>query len=234
MKTDAHVRIDYIIDGDTVVLKDGKRIRLIGIDTPEIGYKGNASQPGAEDARDFVRGLISPDHLYQLQYGIEQQDHHGRSLAHLFLTDGRNLQALLLAQGYATSLNIPPNLRYSECYQQQVQAAIQAKLGIWNLKQYQPISAKALIGKENGYRIVYGQVTSVTNGASSLWLNLRRQLAIRITHDDLQHFPDIHPETLTGKIIQVRGKLYRHKNQLRLRLRHHSDLKIMSAPDGRN
>ncbi len=39
---DARVRIEYVIDGDTVALTSGEKLRLIGVDTPEIGYKGKA------------------------------------------------------------------------------------------------------------------------------------------------------------------------------------------------
>lgn len=227
MNMDARVRIEYVIDGDTVVLTSGEKLRLIGIDTPEMGYRGKAPQPGAVEARKFIKDLVQRKRLYPLKYGIERHDRHGRRLGHLFLEDGINIQAMLLAQRYATPLNIPPNLYFSDCYDQQAALAMNAKIGIWKLEQYQSTAANRLTAKDSGYRIIHGRVTRVGNSASSLWLNLDRQLAIRIRHDDLKHFPGIEPGALKGRRIEVRGMLYTRHKQLRLRLRQHLDLKIL-------
>ncbi len=224
---DARVRIEYVIDGDTVALTSGEKLRLIGVDTPEIGYKGKASQSGAIEAREFIKGLMHRKRLYALKYGIERHDRHGRNLGHLFLEDGSNIQAMLLSQGYATPLNIPPNLYFSDCYDQQAALAMNAKLGIWKLEQYQSTAANMLTAKDSGYRIIHGRVTRVGNSASSLWLYLGQQLAIRIIHVDLKYFPGIGPEALKGRHIEARGMLYSRNKQLRLRLRHHLDLKIL-------
>lgn len=224
---DTQVRIGHVIDGDTVILANGERLRLIGIDTPEIGYDGELSQPGAIKARDFLKDQLSSRELYPLRRGVEQQDRYGRSLGHLFLTDGTNLQALILARGYATPLNVPPNLEFSDCYQQQANKAMESGLGLWKLEQYQASSAHRLVGAERGYRIIYGRVSNVGNSSSSVWLNMGRFLAISIQHSDLPYFPDLYFDQLVDRNIQVRGILYRHHKQLRLRLRHHSDLQIL-------
>lgn len=225
-KLDPHVRLSHVIDGDTVVLAGGERLRLIGIDTPEIGYDGKLSQPGAIEARNFLKDLLNSRELYLLKRGIEQRDRYGRSLGHLFLTDGTNLQALILAQGYATPLNVPPNLEFSDCYQQQTNKAIEAGLGLWKLKQYQPGPVNRLTGAERGYRILYGRVSSIGNSNSSVWLNMNRFLTIKIQRSDLLYFPALEFDQLAGRDIQVRGMLYRSNKQLRMRLRHHSDLHI--------
>ena len=223
-RVDAQLRLDYVIDGDTVALANGDRLRLIGIDTPEIGYRGNPSQAGAIEARAFLRGLLNRREVYRLSYGVQKQDRHGRSLGHLFLGDGRNLQALLLSGGYATPLNIPPNIDFADCYKQQVNKAVEARRGLWKLQQYQTIAAQTLTGREKGYRIIYGKISHIGNSPSSIWLNMSKDLAIRIKRDDLRYFPELEPEALPGRFVQVRGMLYRRNSQLRLRLRHDTDL----------
>jgi len=225
-KPDTYVRLGHVIDGDTVVLANGERLRLIGIDTPEIGYDGKRAQAGAIKARDFLQDQLNSKELYPLKRGIEQRDRYGRSLGHLFLSDGTNLQALILAQGYATPLNLPPNLEYSDCYQQQAHKAIEAGLGLWKLEQYQPRSVIRLTGAELGYRVIFGRVSSIGNSSSSVWLNMNKFLAINIQRSDLPYFPDLEFAELVGRDIQVRGMLYRRNQQLRLRLRHHADLQI--------
>ncbi len=229
-KPDAYVRIKHVIDGDTVILANGDRLRMIGIDAPEIGYRGKASQAGAISARDFLKGLINSRDDYPVSFEPQRRDRYGRTLGHLFLTDNRNIQALILAGGFAAPLNIPPNIAFSNCYQQQVTKAMQARLGIWKLDQYQAVAANLLSGNEQGYRIIYGRIFDTATTPSSIWLHMQLSLAIRIAREDLQYFPDFHPDELPGRDIRVRGKLYRYKTQLRLRLRHPADMEILTMP----
>ncbi len=231
-KVDARVRVDHVIDGDTVVLADGEKLRLIGVDTPEIGYEGKPSQAGAVKARTFVQGLLKGRETVSLSYGAEKQDRYGRTLAHLFLQDGRNLQALLLAGGYATPLNMPPNVDFSDCYQRQANRAMAARLGIWRLSRYQAMPANTLTGKERGYHVIYGKISHTGNSSSSLWLNMDQHLSIRIMRDDLPYFPGLVAEDLPGRYLQVRGRLYRRHGQLILRVRHNNDL-LLSDPASR-
>jgi endonuclease YncB( thermonuclease family) len=92
-------------------------------------------------AKNKSNTLIQPGQQYLLDRGIEHQDRHGRSLGHLSLNNGANIQVLLLAQGLATVLNIPPNIRYSKCYTQQSGLAITEGRGLWKLDQFQARAA---------------------------------------------------------------------------------------------
>lgn len=222
------VRVDYVIDGDTVVLANAEKVRLIGIDTPELGNNGKASQAYAVAARDFVRSLLVKGREYDLSYGIERRDRHGRTLGHLFLKDGQNLQAKLLAMGYATPLNIPPNILFSDCYQEKTRHAIINKLGIWKLKQYQERQANTLTENDTGYRIVSGHVTQVANNSAFTWLNLDKHLRIRIKHRYLEYFPDLKIAELKDRKIKVRGKIYIYNNRPGMDLRYPYDLILLS------
>ena len=74
--------VRYVSDGDTVVLTDQRRVRLIGINTPELGHKGNPNQPLAIRARDQLRALLfTENNRVKLRLGKEKQDRHGRWLA---------------------------------------------------------------------------------------------------------------------------------------------------------
>jgi endonuclease YncB( thermonuclease family) len=145
------IHINYVIDGDTVLLSSGEKLRLIGIDSPEIGYNGNVSDAMALAARAFLNRLVTRKKQYSLQFGPERHDHHGRSLGHLFLTDGRNLQSLILAAGLATPLNIPPNISFADCYLENAEQARHKKTGIWQLEKYQVRPANKLSKQSKGY-----------------------------------------------------------------------------------
>ena len=225
---DTQASVRYVIDGDTVILTDSRKIRLIGIDTPELGHDGNPDQPYARQARDYLIKLLHTQHerLY-LVYDQERHDKYGRTLAHLFLPDGTNVEALILARGLATPLVIPPNLGYLDCYQEQAQTAIDHHTGIWQLTQYQPRPVTALTGTERGYRVIRGKITHIGHSRTSVWLDMGRTLGLRIVKTDLQYFAKLDIDSLAGRTVQARGMLYRRNGQFRIRLRHPVNLRVL-------
>jgi micrococcal nuclease len=55
--TQSYVR--HVLDGDTLILYNDDRVRLIGINAPELGFQGTLHEEGAEEARDFVNALLN-------------------------------------------------------------------------------------------------------------------------------------------------------------------------------
>ena len=216
----------HIIDGDTLVLQDGKKLRLIGIDTPELARKGRPAEHGALRALSYLSELLGAKDRLRLKYGPERHDRHGRLLAHLFLADGSNVQASLLGKGLAVPLNIPPNILFSDCYERHAREARATQQGLWKLPEHQMIRAKALHPDSRGFRIVRGEVSRVGFSTSAVWLNLGEQLAIRIRKDELSYLPELNLDRLVGKEVEVRGILYQRNKQLRVSVRHGNDLKV--------
>lgn len=226
------VTVKYVIDGDTVVLTDNRHVRLIGIDTPEIGRDGQPSEAGAEPALDYLNRLLPRHKQLRLHYDRERTDHYGRTLAHLFLPDGTNLQALLLRQGLAIPLTIPPNLGFLDCYQASAEYALTRKIGLWALDQYQPRPAALLDKNDLGYRIVTGTVTRIGDSRTALWINLGKHMALRITRDDLVSFDGDIAKTYSGRRVMARGRIYFLNGEYRMRIRHPADLRIVGAHGG--
>ena len=225
---DQELGIRHVIDGDTLVVNDGRKLRLIGIDTPELGRDRRPHEKGALEARDFLRALLSQSGAYPVVFGSETHDHHGRLLAHLFLGNGDNVQALLLLEGYATTLNIPPNISFSDCYDQQQAIARNSSRGLWALAQYQPLAAQHLGPDSSGFRIVFGELSRLGESRTAIWLNFGKHLGIRIQRKDLPYFPELQLKAVPGTRLEARGRLYRRKGQLRMTLRHGNDLKILT------
>ncbi len=224
---DEKVYLDYVIDGDTVVLRDGRHIRLIGINTPEISHQDDkASDAGAELAREFLIKLLDKDHQIQLLYGKERLDKHGRTLAHIYLKNGLNVQAEILKQGLAIPLRIGPNLSLVECYSSSALEAKNNNSGLWTLARYKTHSTLSLSGAERGFYIISGKVKHVSESRSSLWINLENNVALRIHRDDLNYFSKNDLLSLTGKTVEASGWLYQSKKQHRMRIRHELDLKL--------
>jgi endonuclease YncB( thermonuclease family) len=221
--------IKYVIDGDTVVLSDERHVRLIGINTPEFSHdKKKASEAGAELAKTTLIQLLENQTTIQLQYGKERFDRHGRTLAHLFLENGLNIQAEMLRMGLAMPLRIGPNLSLVDCYHEASLTAKQTNLGLWELERYKPQNVLSLTGIEKGFYFITGKVKRVTESRSSLWINLENNVSLRIHKDDLNYFNKNDLMSLQGKLVEANGWLYKRKNQLRMRIRHKLDLRLLN------
>jgi len=221
-KTDERVQVVYIYDGDTVKLKDGRRLRIIGINTPELGRKDKQTQPLAEAARSALQDLLeSNNSILLLQYGIQEHDHYGRLLAHVFLENGDNAAVLLLQQGLATTLVVPPNTRAALCYQTIENAARLEHQGLWALPDYQPQAARTLPLSTRGFRIVQGRVSELRDSRHTLWVDIEGPLVLQISKKDLVNFdsPDS-IETLIGQQVEVRGWVKQDRNGLRMKVQH--------------
>jgi len=84
-----------VLDGDTLRLPDGRRVRLPAVDTPELG------RPCAAEARDFTLARLAAARDVRLAPADPPRDHYGRLLADVLL-DGASLQEALLSAGLAT------------------------------------------------------------------------------------------------------------------------------------
>lgn len=97
--------VDRVIDGDTVVLTTGERVRYLGIDTPEI--TGGKDECYGAEAAGLNRQLVDGKRI-SLEYDVECEDRYGRLLAWIEV-EGRDVNGLLVERGLACVLIIPPN-----------------------------------------------------------------------------------------------------------------------------
>lgn len=228
-RIDAQVRVSHVIDGDTVVLGDGRHLRLIGVDTPELAHNGAPAQPFGSEARDRLRRLLAQhQNTLNLRYDNERQDHYGRLLAHVFLADGSSIEAWLQEQGLGTVLVVPPNDWNSVCYQSAEQGARQARRGIWSLPAYRVVEATQLGSVDEGFRLIAGRVRHIGNSRRSIWLDLEGGVALRIDRKDLPNFRAWQPQDQLGKRVQVRGWLHRDKDGSRMTVRHPAALQVLN------
>lgn len=116
-------------DGDGVRLADGRRVRYLGIDAPEIGGQGQPPQPWAKEAKAFNQALVVGRRV-RLVRDVSDVDAHGRLLRYVFC-DGLFVNAQLLLAGLATLMVVPPDTRYAELLALCELAARQAGVGMW-------------------------------------------------------------------------------------------------------
>jgi micrococcal nuclease len=91
-----------VVDGDTLLLEGGQRVRLIGVDTPETKHPEEPVDPLGTEAAEFVRSLIGTGPV-RLEFDRERLDRYERLLAYVWLPDGRLLNDEIIRAGYSTA-----------------------------------------------------------------------------------------------------------------------------------
>jgi endonuclease YncB( thermonuclease family) len=221
------VHLAYVIDGDTVILEGGERVRLIGIDTPELGHEGASDQPLAAEAAQVLRELAGPRGArLRIQPGADPRDRHGRRLAHLFGADGRHLAEQVLRRGLGYVAAVPPNLRYIDCLQAAQGAARREGLGLWR----SPALDAAHLPARAGFMRVRGRVARVHGSRQGLWIELAGGLGLQVQDADRPVFQPLGLDALPGREVEVLGWVYRAKGGARMRLRHPSALMADPPP----
>jgi micrococcal nuclease len=117
-------------DGDTVELIDGRSVRYIGVNAPEIDHKRKAAAPFALEARAFNASLVEGK-VVRLELDLERQDGYGRTLAYVFLPDGSLVNERLLETGLAYCLYTMPNTRYEQRLLAAQRRAMREGRGMW-------------------------------------------------------------------------------------------------------
>ena len=220
--------VSYVYDGDTVRLRDGRKIRLIGINTPEKGHDGKPEEEGAEAALQHLSAILkSSGNLVFVQPDVDPTDRYGRILAHLYDRQGTNITEMMLKDGMGIAISFPPNLQNYDCYSLAEAQARNARRGLW---QYGiiPLDVEKLSGDEEGFHLIRGRIERIGKSRRSLWLNLVRGPALRIDWSDWRDFPQHDPDTLQGKQLEVRGWLYHRKGQQRMQVRHPSAIRWLN------
>ncbi len=145
----AYHRVVFVYDGDTVLLKNGAKVRYLGINTPEIDYEGDKSEFMAHTAKDFNQKLVKGA-LVRLEYDVEREDRYKRVLGYVFLQNGDMVNALLVRKGLAYVISIRPNLKYRDLLLECQRKAIKERIGIWsNLLRYK---GEHCLGNRKSYR----------------------------------------------------------------------------------
>lgn len=125
---DGPYMVTRVIDGDTIIVtiqNQNIKIRLIGIDTPELG------KPFSKQAHTYTASLVKNRYIY-LEYDLEKHDKYDRTLAYVYLEDQKNMvNALILNAGWAKTMTILPNDKYAANFSEINAIAKTTKRGIY-------------------------------------------------------------------------------------------------------
>lgn len=138
-----NILVKRVVDGDTLQLESGERLRLIGIDTPEMheskklyrdSRRTNQDKETIKElgrrAYEFTKGLVGGKRV-RLEFDIEKHDRYGRLLAYVYLKDGTFVNAEIVKLGFSSLMTIAPNVKYEGLFLKLYQQARENRLGLW-------------------------------------------------------------------------------------------------------
>ena len=196
------LRVARVVDGDTLKLADGRSVRLIGVNAPELAHQGRSEEPFAVAAQRRLQDLVAAnDGEVGLVTGRQGKDKYGRTLAHAYDARGNNLESRLLAEGLGYLVAIAPNTDLTACQRAAEREARSAKLGLWKKSPVQ--TAQQL--QDSGFAVVRGRVEQVQRNRGGLWIDLDGPLVLRIQPRLVKQFDDATLRELKGRQIEARG-----------------------------
>ncbi|WP_010171074.1 thermonuclease family protein [Bacillus coahuilensis] len=133
------VIVERVVDGDTIVVHDGRKIRLIGINTPE---STNRTEEYGKEASDYTKSQLEGREVF-LQKDVSDVDRYNRSLRIVWLevpSDDMDEQemmkkmfnAQLVIDGYAEPSTYPPDVKYSDYFRKFAREARENEVGLWS------------------------------------------------------------------------------------------------------
>ncbi len=126
------VVVERVVDGDTIVVGDGERVRLIGIDTPETKDPREPVGCFGREASRRTGELLPAGTPVRLEYDVERTDRYGRTLAYVYrASDGLFVNAALVRDGYAYAYTYPPDVAHSDELVALQREAREANRGLW-------------------------------------------------------------------------------------------------------
>jgi micrococcal nuclease len=124
----ADATVEYVHDGDTLFLADGTKVRLLGIDTPEVGEHHECY---GDEARELLRDLLPEGTHVRVLADVQPLDQYGRSLLFLYTDDGALVNLQLIEAGAAEAVVLPPNVLFADELEAAEDRAQAAGAGMW-------------------------------------------------------------------------------------------------------
>jgi micrococcal nuclease len=222
-----YATVTRVYDGDTLTLEGGEKVRLLGINTPEIRGRRSGGEAGGQEARLWLAQRIQGQRV-RLETDRTLRDKYGRLLAHIFAEDGTHLNLSLVEKGLATTDIFPPNLKYVEALLAAERRAAQGRRGLWALPDYQARPAAALRGEQpDGWQRLTGKPVGLDESRKYQRMSFADGFEIHIPREDLALFPPL--RSYLGKSVEARGWVFcRGRGNCSMVIRHPSALLVDS------
>ena len=122
-------KVKQVVDGDTLRLTNGEKVRLIGVDTPETKHPQKPVEQFGKEAYLFTKRMVEGKEV-RLEFDWQRRDKYGRLLAYVYLTDGAFLNAEIIKQGYGFAYTKYP-FKYLDEFGGYEKEARENRRGLW-------------------------------------------------------------------------------------------------------
>jgi len=227
-------RVVEVVDGDTVILDDGRQVRLVGIQAPKLplGRPGFERWPLADEAKHALESMVLGETV-TLAYGGQRVDLYNRLLAHLFTKDGGWVQAQLLKSGLARVYSFPDNRALVAEMLRFERTSRRKKTGIWTLPYYVVLDPEASALHLERFALVEGRVQDTARVRGRVFLNFgadwRTDFTISIAPKYWKNFLNvgINPGDYKGRRVRVRGWL-KSRNGPMVEVTHPEQIEVLT------
>lgn len=124
--------VKRVIDGDTIELDNGEKVRYIGINTPESVDPRRMVQCFGKEAGAYNKTLVEGRKV-RLVRDISDRDKYGRLLRFVYLEDGTFVNEVLVREGYAVASTYPPDIAQQAVFSEAESQARNEKRGLWSV-----------------------------------------------------------------------------------------------------
>lgn len=215
-------RVAKVIDGDTLLLANGEKVRLLGINTPEVESRYRPGEAGGEEAKRWLRNAVEGRRV-RLQADVTRRDKYRRLLTHVFDETGGHLNLELVGQGLAAADIHPPNLKYADLLVKAQESAERAGKGLWGDPVYAALPVERLSAvKPKGWTRIVGTPREVRQSRDFHLLVFDDRFSVRIPKENLPLFPALNG--YLGQRLEVRGWPTRRNGRYSVLARHPSAL----------
>ena len=220
---DTWAKVEKAYDGDTFRTTDGEKVRLLGIDAPELAHSAERGEPLGPKSKHFLQGLIEGK-LVRLKRDKEKRDRYGRQLSHVYLRDGTWVNGAMVSEGLALVYTFAPNLHFANDLLRLEKAARDQKFGIWATSRFRVLQSTSVSNNPIGqFRLVQGEVTQTDKNGYGFRLG---SLNISIPRKYRAYFKKA-PNIRKGQQVLVRGTIRTSNGKLFLALHSPFDLEII-------
>lgn len=123
------IKVTRVIDGDTIEVEGGQKIRYIGIDTPETVHPNKSLECFGIEASNKNKELVEGKEV-ELEKDVSETDKYGRLLRYVYI-DNIFINDFLVRQGYAHASSYPPDVKYQDLFKSAEQEAKDNSRGLW-------------------------------------------------------------------------------------------------------
>lgn len=226
-------------DGATLILSNGDKVRLSGMQAPKLtsGTEASTNWPLAEAAKVRLDRLAAGRRV-ALVAGPNVRDRHGRLIGQVYLPDGTWLQKAMIADGLARAYSFPDN---RDCAAVLLQAEAKARadrLGIWAEPFYairDAARSKDILARAGFFELVEGRVLKAEIVGATAYLNFGRywkeDFTVTIDRAAQKLFAAAghDPLRLEGALVRVRGWI-EDKDGPRIAVTHPEQIEVLATP----